>query len=367
MWFRLSILLFFGVYSTYAVTLSPTVSVVTKVVGSRFSINCTSTNSITWTSATAGAMPSSTPTGTVSGNENISTLTFDNISLSNDATFRCQDSQGQDVSFQLVVFRVNKEDKTFEYLQDTVIPCSVSHPNKSLTFTYTWLKNSVAIKDLKSANDKWEYNELANGSLQLTKPTRELSGLWTCRAAYTDNRASQYVDVDVNYWASPYVVPFEKSKNLVQEEKLSVECSVLGHPKPVISWSKGGVDVTDDGHFKLETADTYNEEPIEHGRLVIQSVDFDDAGEYKCLATSPTDTNSTHSQSVLVRVKDKLAALWPFLGIVAEVVILCTIIFIYEKKRNKDASVDDEPAQDGTTPEKKSEGVRHRGGNNPRA
>lgn len=32
---------------------------------------------------------------------------------------------------------------------------------------------------------------------------------------------------------------------------------------------------------------------------------------------------------------DKMAALWPFLGICAEVVILCLIIFIYEKKRNK--------------------------------
>ena len=34
-------------------------------------------------------------------------------------------------------------------------------------------------------------------------------------------------------------------------------------------------------------------------------------------------------------VTDKLAALWPFLGIVAEVAILCTIIFVYEKKRAK--------------------------------
>jgi hypothetical protein len=49
----------------------------------------------------------------------------------------------------------------------------------------------------------------------------------------------------------------------------------------------------------------------------------------------------------LFSFSDKLAALWPFLGIVAEVVILCTIIFIYEKKRNKDASVDEDPAQDG--------------------
>lgn len=32
---------------------------------------------------------------------------------------------------------------------------------------------------------------------------------------------------------------------------------------------------------------------------------------------------------------DKYAALWPFLGICAEVAVLCTIIFIYEKRRQK--------------------------------
>lgn len=32
---------------------------------------------------------------------------------------------------------------------------------------------------------------------------------------------------------------------------------------------------------------------------------------------------------------DKYAALWPFLGICAEVFVLCAIILIYEKKRNK--------------------------------
>ena len=31
----------------------------------------------------------------------------------------------------------------------------------------------------------------------------------------------------------------------------------------------------------------------------------------------------------------KYAALWPFLGICAEVFVLCAIILIYEKRRNK--------------------------------
>lgn len=47
-------------------------------------------------------------------------------------------------------------------------------------------------------------------------------------------------------------------------------------------------------------------------------------------------------------ILDKLAALWPFLGIVAEVVVLCTIIFIYEKKRNKDANAEEDVNQDGS-------------------
>lgn len=48
-------------------------------------------------------------------------------------------------------------------------------------------------------------------------------------------------------------------------------------------------------------------------------------------------------------VSDKYAALWPFLGIVAEVIVLCTVIFIYEKKRNKaeleESDTDQSPEQ----------------------
>lgn len=57
----------------------------------------------------------------------------------------------------------------------------------------------------------------------------------------------------------------------------------------------------------------------------------------------------SHSNQFNLRVKNTFAALWPFLGIVAEVLILCVIILIYEKKYNKKnqdtSAVDNEQAE----------------------
>lgn len=66
--------------------------------------------------------------------------------------------------------------------------------------------------------------------------------------------------------------------------------------------------------------------------ISLEDLKFTDRAQYICEASNgQIKANST----VNVRVKDKLAALWPFLGIVAEVVILCSVICIYEKRRGK--------------------------------
>lgn len=89
----------------------------------------------------------------------------------------------------------------------------------------------------------------------------------------------------------------------------------------------------DDARIRFEAHDG-----IEQSRLIIDHSALSDRGVYTCFGSntvmSKHDIDAAQSES-MVRVKDKLAALWPFLGICAEVFILCTIILIYEKRRNK--------------------------------
>jgi len=62
-------------------------------------------------------------------------------------------------------------------------------------------------------------------------------------------------------------------------------------------------------------------------------ITYNHAGFYKCVVSSAGAESK--EVEVLVRVQDKLAALWPFLGIVAEVLILIAIIFMYEHNSTK--------------------------------
>lgn len=73
---------------------------------------------------------------------------------------------------------------------------------------------------------------------------------------------------------------------------------------------------------------------VENAKLTIEKANLTDRGYYSCIGSNDLMKTETRDKG-FVRVKDKLAALWPFLGICAEVFVLCAIILIYEKRRNK--------------------------------
>ena len=73
--------------------------------------------------------------------------------------------------------------------------------------------------------------------------------------------------------------------------------------------------------------------------LTIKEVKDEDKGEYICMLKN---VHGENSEKVNLRVKSALAALWPFLGIVAEVVILCVIILGYETRCGKKKQAEEE-------------------------
>ncbi|KAM9243632.1 basigin [Dugong dugon] len=148
----------------------------------------------------------------------------------------------------------------------------------------------------------------------------------------------------------PRVIAVKKSEHANEGENIVLKCKSDSFP-PVTNWvwfkkTNAEEQVIMNGsqsRFLVSSSETWSE-------LHITNLDMStDPGTYVC---NGTNTEGTSYATVTLRVRSRLAALWPFLGIVAEVLVLVTIIFIYEKRWKPEEVLDDEDM--GSTPLKSS-------------
>jgi len=75
-------------------------------------------------------------------------------------------------------------------------------------------------------------------------------------------------------------------------------------------------------------------------QLFFTQIQYIQGGKYICVATQKIGEEKVQTTRAFVwRVKDPLAALWPFLALVAEVVIVVAIILYYERASQKKAGL----------------------------
>uniref|UniRef100_A0A0B7A908 Ig-like domain-containing protein n=1 Tax=Arion vulgaris TaxID=1028688 RepID=A0A0B7A908_9EUPU len=289
-------------------------------------------------------------------------LILENFSTANDGKYECSlVKDGLRVSRSSIELKPVVETKTEPTFvlgsKSASLSCVIQYDGKSPS-NLIWLKNNVQISTRSDSNRFVIIGD--NNTLIINNPIREDAGLYIARFSIPDS--THAYDCEVQYLAGPLVLDFEKSMNIIEGEELDLRCVVKGYPYAHITWKKDEIVINDSRVILSELYGHIN------AHLLIRRTMYSDAGVYACEPYSAQFPNDTSGKSVTVRIKDKLAALWPFLGIVGEVLVLCIVIFIYEKRRSKQIQKEDNAARevDGSNPDKK-EGLRHRNTNNPTA
>lgn len=209
------------------------------------------------------------------------------------------------------------------------LKCSADAGTPAISWTKDDKDVAEAFKDV--LNHFSVKQEGATSTLEVRMSRAEDDGKYSCAA---DN---QRLDFNVIAKAFAKIKPSDHA--VVDGERLTLKCWALG-TEVKVRWILP--NTTSEERVRNENHELPSKVVITDGTLIIDHVKMSDRGSYQCVAQNDEDESSAVTAVAFVRIKDKYAALWPFIFICIEVFVLCSIILIYEKKRNKTEVEDSE-------------------------
>jgi len=265
------------------------------------------------------------------GKHLVNVLMKDIVSHDDTGEYSCtpQDSSQQPYSAHVVVESLTGNSVTVNRTrQDVMLSCSGGEEGAHLM---KWYRNG---NEITTDDDKYIVFE-GNYSLKINNAGEADFGPYVCEVYL--GSGNQNATVFLNSVA--HIHKFQKSKNIIEGDPLQLECRAYGFPIPNVTWYKDDMPLIEvEGTADRLTFKDYTNEDtdvtVSNATFRLTHLKDTDRADYKCVATNGL-WGQDAEEVILVRVKGKFAALWPFLGICAEVAILCAIIFFYERRRAK--------------------------------
>ncbi|KAM7224781.1 hypothetical protein CapIbe_024133 [Capra ibex] len=202
------------------------------------------------------------------------------------------------------------------------LTCALNHSATEIV-GHRWVKGGKVLKEDALPDLKTEYEV----------DSEDRSGQYSC--IFLPEHAGR---TDLEVRGPPSIKAVKKSEHATEGETVILVCKSDSFP-PVINWlwhkeSESGDQVitnSTQSKFFVVSSESRTE-------LHIPNVDLkEDRGLYVCNGTS---LEGTSQAAIRLRVRSRYDILWPLMSIVAEVLVVATIIFISEKRQNPDEVLD---------------------------